>query len=153
MVLSGFQVAVQFAALIGFWAAFAAHAALSDSSSLQWQIPVAVQLLPGILLLLGTFFVAESPTYLAEKGRLPDAGLALSWLRRLPVEHVDVQTELETLRSSSRATKILQSRNQSFWKQALEKSVRKRLIVGNGLMVAQNMVGLNALNFCKAHAC
>jgi hypothetical protein len=31
----------------------------------------------------------------------------------------------------------------------LKRGVRRRLVVGVGLMIAQNMVGLNALNYCK----
>ena len=70
MLLSGYQTAIQLATLAGFWAAFAAfaaHSTLSDCSALQWQILVAVQLLPGILLLLGTITIPESPRFLAER--------------------------------------------------------------------------------------
>src|ERR1700712_4604867 len=80
MLLSGYQTAIQTAALGGFWAAFASHSALPDTSSLQWQIPVTVQLLPGMLLLLGTIFIPESPRFLAEKGLISDAVDAVAWL-------------------------------------------------------------------------
>lgn len=78
MLLSGYQTAIQLAALAGFWAAFVSHSTLSDCSALQRQILVAVQLLPGILLLLGTIIIPESIRFLAEKGLLSSAEDALS---------------------------------------------------------------------------
>ncbi|OCL07003.1 general substrate transporter [Glonium stellatum] len=147
MLLSGYQTAVQLAALAGFWAAFAAHSILSNSSALQWQIPVAVQLLPGVLLLLGTIIISESPKFLAEKGLLLSAEDALSWLRALPKEHPDVLEEVEELREDSQALEMLDAPERSFFRELRDRSVRRRLSVGVGLMIAQNMVGLNALNY------
>lgn len=150
MLLSGYQTAIQLAALAGFWAAFAAHATLPDSSALQWQIPVAIQLVPGVLLLLGIALIPESPRFLAEKARLPAAEDALAWLRGLPKEDAEVQGELEDMRTTAQALAKIQESKQSFWKDLQQKSVRKQLLVGIGLMIAQNMVGLNALNYCKS---
>jgi MFS family permease len=149
MQLSGYQTAIQLAALAGFWAAFASHSGLPDSSQLQWKIPVAVQLLPGILLLLGTTAIPESPKYLVEKGYLEAAEDALAWLRGVPTGHCDVADEFAELLDDSEAMGVLQARGSSFLRALREKSIRKRLGVGIGLMIAQNMVGLNALNYCK----
>jgi MFS family permease len=149
MLLSGYQTAIQIAALGGFWAAFAAHSVLSDTSSLQWQIPVTVQLLPGVLLLLGTLIIPESPRFLAEKGFISDAIDAVAWLRSLPIDHEQVLEECEDLEELSAMTELALERQPSFFKQLRERNVRKRLGVGIGLMIAQNMVGLNALNYCK----
>jgi Sugar (and other) transporter len=149
MLLSGYQTAIQTAALGGFWAAFAAHSALPDSSSLQWQIPVMVQLVPGVLLLVGTMYVPESPRFLAEKGSISAAIDAVSWLRALPIEHEEVLEESEELEELSATSQFVQAHQHSFFQKLRDKSVRKRLGVGIGLMIAQNMVGLNALNYCK----
>jgi len=78
MLLSGYQTTIQLAALAGFWAAFVAHSTLSDCSALQQQIPITVQLLPSILLLLGTIIIPESLRSLVEKGLLSSAEDALS---------------------------------------------------------------------------
>ncbi|KAK4974746.1 hypothetical protein LTR66_011058, partial [Elasticomyces elasticus] len=97
MLLLGYQTAIQAAALAGFWAAYAAHSNISDSSNLQWETPVAVQLLPGVLLLLGSLFVLEPPAFLADKRDLDAAVAALAWLRRLPRNDPSVEDELEVL--------------------------------------------------------
>lgn len=152
MLLSGYQTVLQLGALIGFWAAFAAHASLPDSSLLQWQIPVAMQLLPGALLFAGTLLIPESPPQLAERGNYDDARKAVAWLTGHSEESLEVQEELRKLQLHALASSAVKARATSFWKEVREKSVRKRLFVGIGLMIAQNMVGLNALNYCKLHS-
>ncbi|KAK4993372.1 hypothetical protein LTR66_006029 [Elasticomyces elasticus] len=146
MLLSGYQTAIQAAALAGFWAACAAHSNFSDSSSLQWKIPVAVQLLPGLLLLFGSLFVPEAPAFLADKGDLDAAVAALAWLRRLPRDDPSVKDEVEVLENIKAAT-ATKEHSAGFLRQLRSRSLRKRLILGSGLMIAQNMVGLNALNY------
>jgi hypothetical protein len=147
MLLSGYQTAIQLAALAGFWSAFAAHSSLPDSSSLQWKIPVAAQLIPAILLLLGTSLIPESPRFLVEQGRISEAETAVSWLRRQPIDDSTVVEEVNELKDSLRLTNL--TVEVGFWQQLREPSIRKRLGVGMGLMIAQNMVGLNALNYCE----
>jgi MFS family permease len=149
MLLSGYQTAIQLAALVGFWSAFAAHSGLPDTSSLQWEIPVTIQLLPGVLVLLGTAVIPESPRFLAQQGHFVPATDAVAWLRSLPTDHKDVQQEVEELEESFEETGVLPSSESSFFRQIRKASVQKRLMVGIGLMIAQNMVGLNALNYCK----
>ena len=139
MLLSSYQTAIQLAALAGFWAAFAAHLTLSNCSALQWQISVAVQLLLGILLLLRTIIIPESPRFLAEQGLLSSAEDALSWLRALPREYPDILEEIEKLREDSQALEILDTPERSFFSELRDKSVRKRLFVRVGLMVSQNV--------------
>jgi hypothetical protein len=151
MLLSGYQTAIQLAALGGFWSAFAAHSGLPDTSSMQWEIPVTIQLLPGILVLLGTAVIPESPRLLAQKGHFSASADALAWLKSLPVEHKDVRQEVEDLEESFEGLDTTRGSESSFFSQLRRASVRKRLMVGIGLMIAQNMVGLNALNYCKFH--
>ncbi|PSK37405.1 Hexose transporter 2 [Elsinoe australis] len=147
MLLSGYQTVLQFFALIGFWAAFSAHSAFPDSSSLQWQIPIALQLLPGVPLLLGALWIPESPRFLAESGLSNEAEDVLAWLRASTKEDMYVQDELREIQTIAEITGAAQARSRGFWSETRSRSVRKRLALGIGLMMAQNMVGLNALNY------
>ncbi|KAL2354349.1 hypothetical protein BJ546DRAFT_1061361 [Cryomyces antarcticus] len=128
MLMSGYQTALQLSALVGFWGAYASHATFLSSSPLQWQLPVAVQLLPGVFLLLGTFLIPETP-------------------RALPPGDLELERELGEIREAAEASELLQSEKRGFFSEARKRGVRKRLGVGIGLMIAQNMVGLNALNY------
>ena len=146
--MSGYQTALQIGALLGFWAAFVAQKTLSDTSNLQWQIPAGAQVLVGILLAAGTQLIPESPRYLAERGRFEAGAKALSWLRLLSIEDPELRTELDEIESVVHTDAVLKRTN--FLSELKKLDVRRRLHVGVGLMVAQNMVGLNALNYYAA---
>lgn len=147
--MSGYQTILQLSALAGFWGAYASNALIDSSSPLQWQLPIAVQLLPGGLLLLGTLLLPESPRFLAERGKFQAAKQALSWLRSLPIGQLELECEVEEVRDAARVSKLIGESQTSFLSEVMKKDVRRRLVVGIGLMIAQNMVGLNALNYCK----
>jgi sugar porter (SP) family MFS transporter len=147
MLMSGYQTFLQTSALIGFWGAFASNAAFPATSPLQWQIPVAVQLLPGVFLLACTLFIPESPCSLIEHGKVDAAEKSLAWLRKLPVGDRGVTNELRELEETATANESSNSNDSSFFSEAMKPDIRRRLIVGIGLMIAQNMVGLNALNY------
>jgi hypothetical protein len=147
--MSGYQTILQLSALAGFWGAYASHAVFPSSSALQWQIPVAIQLVPGILLLIGTVFIPETPRFLAEKERFVEAETSLAWLRGVRGEEWRVGGEMRDIEDAARISRVLRERKESFISEVMKKGIRGRLVVGVGLMIAQNMVGLNALNYCK----
>lgn len=148
MLMSGYQTVLQISGLIGFWGAYASHAIWPETSTLQWQVPVAIQLVPGVLLLLGILLVPETPRYLAQQGQFDEAAVSLARLRGLAEEDDALKIELGDIHEAAALSKSLQAGRESFVKEAIKKNVRKRLFVGIGLMIAQNMVGLNALNYC-----
>jgi len=150
--MSGYQTLLQLSALAGFWGAFAANAVFEDSSDFQWQVPVIVQLVPGAILLIGSFYIPETPQFLASREKWQAAGKAIAWLHCSSEDDPQVLLELHDIKASAELTASMQSQSQtSFLKEAIKKPNRKRLGVGIGLMIAQNMVGLNALNYCKLY--
>ena len=150
MLMSGYQTILQLSALVGFWGAYASNALFPNASSLQWQLPVAIQLFPGIFLLLGTLYIPESPRFLAGNLKEDRAERSLAWLRGIKKgEEWKVGEEMEEVREAAVVSRRLGERNVSFISEIVKKGVRGRLVVGVGLMIAQNMVGLNALNYCK----
>ncbi len=145
--MSGYQTALQLGALVGFWGAFASHAAFPSTSSLQWELPIGIQLVPGVLLFLGTLLIPETPRFLAERGLYDESEIALAWLRRAKPGDFEVFAEINEIREAARVSKIISSNQGGFSDQITSQSIRRRLFLGVGLMVAQNMVGLNALNY------
>ncbi|MGC1330198.1 MFS transporter, partial [Pseudomonas sp.] len=51
-----------------------------------WRTMLAIAMVPGVLLLVGTFFVPASPRWLASKGRFDEARATLEKLRDTPAE-------------------------------------------------------------------
>jgi hypothetical protein len=68
--------------------------ALTD---LKWRIPFALQMLPGVVLLVGILFENESPRWLVEKNRIDNARRALSRVRGKPESDSAVEHELEEI--------------------------------------------------------
>lgn len=147
MLMSGYQTALQIGALIGFWGAYISHASFPSTSPLQWELPVGIQLIPGVLLLIGTLVIPETPRFLAERGHDEKSEKALAWLRGLKAGDYELSVEMNEIREAARISQYLLLNQQGFLKEISSKTVRRRLFVGIGLMVAQNMVGLNALNY------
>jgi hypothetical protein len=63
-------------------------------TSSQWILPFAVQLIPGTLMIIGMFFVPESPRWLAQHKSRDIAAHTLCKLRGLPEDHPYLQEEL-----------------------------------------------------------
>ncbi|RMD40018.1 hypothetical protein DV735_g5097, partial [Chaetothyriales sp. CBS 134920] len=143
--VSSYQVAIQVFALIGFWGAYASHQTFDIASDLQWQVPVMIQLIPGLLLLLGSrLILPESPRWLAAQTRLDEVRAVLSWLRMRDPTSPEVEQEAVEMENVARLGLQLQPQV-ALWRRFY--AIRKRLAVGMGIMVAQNALGLNAINY------
>ena len=57
-----YEISVQTGTCTGFWICYGVKLHMKANSA-QWITPFAVQLIPGVLLILGMMFVPESPRY------------------------------------------------------------------------------------------
>lgn len=76
-------------------------------NDLQWRIPFALQMIPGVILLFGILFQNESPRWLVEKDRVDDARAALSHARGKPEQDSTVEHELQEIINDFRGRKKL----------------------------------------------
>jgi hypothetical protein len=67
------------------------------ASRRQWQIPFAVQLIPGGLLLAGAFWLKESPRWLYSKGRRDEGLKNLCWIRKLESNDIYMVEEVAAI--------------------------------------------------------
>ena len=74
--------------------------------ALQWRIPFALQMLPGVFLFVGLLFQNESPRWLVEKRNIPKARQVLSRVRARtqddPVLRQELQEIIEDFRQNER---------------------------------------------------
>lgn len=113
----------------------------------QWLIPFAVQLIPGGLLLIGSFFIKESPRWLFSKGRREEALRNLCWIRTLPAEDIYLVEEVALIDAALEAQRS--SIGMGFWApfKAVGKSraIQWRFVLGGLLFMWQNGSGINAI--------
>eukprot|EP00906_Rhabdomonas_costata_P005269 RCo007909 len=70
---------------------------LGDTSHLRWMVPTSLHIMFAGLIFVLSFFQCESPRYFVKCGRLEEAAAAMSWLRKLPVDHAYVASEMAAI--------------------------------------------------------
>jgi SP family sugar:H+ symporter-like MFS transporter len=116
------------------------------SNSASWRIPVGLQMVWGLILMSGIFFLPESPRHLLGHGRVDDARRVITGLNSSGPDDALVAEQLEELQTAIRAeneggkatwAECFSTRNM-LWKRTL-----------NGMML-QFIQQLNGQNFyCK----
>ena len=114
-------------------------------STKQWRVPVAVQLIPGGLMLIGLFFLKESARWLMKQDRYEEALRSLSYIRN---EHPDsevVQKEIAEIRAS--IEEEVAATQGVTWKECLKSSNRNRFLIAFVLMFWQQFSGTNSIGY------
>lgn len=125
-----FQLAVTVGIAVAYWVdlAFA-------NAGMGWRPMFAVAFIPGALLALGMLFLSETPRWLASKGRWDDASRALEHT----IHGQAKQRELDDIR------KTLEEEKTASVRELLRPGLRLALLVGVGLAIFQQLVGINTV--------
>lgn len=113
-------------------------------------MPLALQVLPATILLIGMLLADESPRYLAQQR--PTAALhVLAQLRGLPAAHPYVAREMASINAQLDEERALSSSDTSrlaLLKEAFAvKSYRRRSVLCVSLMMWSNLTGTNAMTY------
>lgn len=112
------------------------------------MIPLALQLIPGFLLLVGVTWCPESPRWYAKNDNWEAATKTLTWLRMLPADHESILAELQEIKEQ---TLLIQSSPKLTPKQVVKrlvaKGTRNRIGIGLLLMACQNLTGVNIITY------
>ncbi|CAK9158353.1 unnamed protein product [Ilex paraguariensis] len=110
-------------------------------SVVTWRTLALTGLLPCIFLLVGLFFIPESPRWLAKVGQQEEFEVALQRLRgkNADVSHeaTEIQDYIETLQSLPKARML----------DLFDGKYIRAMIIGVGLMVGQQFGGINGISF------
>lgn len=148
-----FEICLQLGTVIGFWINYGVNQNISPDSRSQWMIPVGVQFGPAILLVIGMFFVVDSPRWLIKNGHLEQATKDLTWLRQLPADHPYILHEMSDIEQQLKHEEELGSGGnglKSMFKEAFNKETLPRLIAGCTIQILQNTTGINAINYVSS---
>lgn len=105
-----------------------------------WRYMLAIAMVPGVLLLIGTFFVPASPRWLASKGRYDDA---LEVLEQLRETREGAEREIEEMKTQDKQNRERPSIGQLI----RQRWVIKLLLIGVGLGFTAQFTGVNAFMY------
>jgi MFS family permease len=145
-----FEICLQLGTVVGFWINYGVNENISSNSRSQWMIPVGVQFGPAILLIIGMFFVVDSPRWSIKNGLCDQATKDLMWLRQLPADHPYIVREISDIQQQLEHEQELAAGGsglKSMFKEAFNKQTLPRLLAGCTIQVLQNTTGINAINY------
>lgn len=142
-----FEIASQGGGMLGFWINYATSQTIDVDSVAQWTVPLAIQLIPGLLLAVGMTFCPESPRWLARKDNFEAAEAVLVRIRGLDADHPYVRAEVaEIRRQVEQRSTVKMTRKQQF-KKLFAPGVRNRMGIGMALMFLQSFTGVNIITY------
>ena len=113
---------------------------------MQWRMPFAVQVIPGVLFVLFMLPQPESPRWLVEQQRYDDAAKSLAYATRCSVDDPAVVEILEEIKGD-----LAGKQKTSTWKQfrmmGESRTTALRSFIPSFLMLCQQWTGTNAINY------
>lgn len=137
---------LQFMLSWGFFIAqWLGYGCFQVDSPFQWRFPLAFQIVPGLVMAAGVWFMPESPRWLVEKARYEEAQQVLSKLHGNGHNQEFLDLEFREIRDTIIAEKSVAVRN---WKEMFSRpSWRKRLALGMGVQAFGQLSGINVINY------
>ncbi|RMD44031.1 hypothetical protein DV735_g1077, partial [Chaetothyriales sp. CBS 134920] len=141
---SCFQLFFAIGVSASYWVTYAAAVGLSRDSSTQWQLPVGLQLVPGVLMGLGMLLTKESVRWLTTKGRNEEALESLIWTRGGEYTE-EVRTEFAEILAGVEV-EIRESEGLT-WRELLLPSNRLRIFIAVTVQLCAQLTGNTSLAY------
>lgn len=159
------QLAITFGILVSFWIDYGTNyigGTKETQSEAAWRLPLALQIVPALILGAGTFFLPFSPRWLVNQGREEEALEVLSRTRDLPPDAELIQIEFLEIKAQYLFEKEISELKYPQWQDGSFSSdfqiglhsyisllkiptLRKRVAVATITMFFQQFTGINAI--------
>lgn len=152
------QLSIVVGVIVAFWITYGTR---YIDNNWSWRLPFLIQIIPGLVLGLGSVFLPFSPRWLANKGRDDEVLNTLSKLRQLPMTDARVEKEWLDILAESRyqAQQFAEAHSGivqrgfvdkltlwfASWTDCFEGRSWRRTAVASAITTFQQFVGINAL--------
>ncbi|CEL59439.1 High-affinity glucose transporter OS=Kluyveromyces lactis (strain ATCC 8585 / CBS 2359 / DSM 70799 / NBRC 1267 / NRRL Y-1140 / WM37) GN=HGT1 PE=3 SV=1 [Rhizoctonia solani AG-1 IB] len=124
--------------LVANWVGYGCQYLNTDA---QWRIPLAIQVAPAVLLLVGMFFLPFSPRWLVEKGRNEEALKVVQRLHGNEQNAEFIKLEFAEMLEQIKYEKAnMSSKLSDLW---ATKAMLKRTLTGAAVQVCAQLSGIN----------
>ncbi|OXC81159.1 hypothetical protein C344_06642 [Cryptococcus neoformans AD1-7a] len=156
------QLAITFGIMISYWIGYGTNyigGTGASQSTAAWRVPLGLQLVPAIVLCIGSCFLPFSPRWLMLKGREEECLINLASLRNSTEDAPEVQYEFRALQAErlverEAAKERYGQEDVNFRVTMLEykrlfttKPLLHRLMLGAGCQTLQQWTGMNAITY------
>nr|GAT60721.1 general substrate transporter [Mycena chlorophos] len=159
------QLAITFGIMVSFWIDYGTNyigGTGATQSEAAWRLPLALQIVPALILGVGILFMPFSPRWLVNQGRDDEARAVLARARGVPLESELVEIEFLEIRAQYLFEKETSEKHFpqyqdgsfksnlklgffAYWSLLQERSLLYRVAVGTITMWAQQWTGVNAI--------
>ena len=142
---------------MSYWTNFAVQSHVDQADNALWRIPLIVQTAPGVIMLVGMPFLFETPRCLCAQNKVDRARVVVSRIRGLDVNDPKVHEEIEHIQrgililKDSMASAAAKKGGGRFagWRLVFSRQNRRRLLIGSGLQMFQQLTGTNIINYFR----
>ncbi|KAH7923102.1 general substrate transporter [Leucogyrophana mollusca] len=131
--------------MLSFWVNYSSSLSV-PFGQMQWRMPFAVQMVPGVLFILFMLPQPESPRWLVEQGRHSEAAKTLAFVARKSVDDVAVIATLDEIKADF-AGKEKVSMLTQFRMMGESRHTALRCFIPSLVMFFQQWTGTNAINY------
>lgn len=137
VIVGSYQLAITIGLLL---AAIVNNSTSKRNDTGSYRIPIAVQFAWALILITGMLILPETPRYLIRSGHYDKAAQSLSKLRRLPVDHESIITELDEIQANHEYELSL---GKASYLDCFRGKILKRQMTGCLLQGLQQLTGIN----------
>ncbi|KAK2737934.1 hypothetical protein FQN55_000838 [Onygenales sp. PD_40] len=126
---------------IAYWIDFGAHYGPQD---LVWRFPIAFQIVFGVFIIVGMFYLPDSPRYLISKDKVAEGEKVLAALAGVEIDDPSTKVQKNLIIDSLRASGASKAKFNDLVTNGRSQHFR-RMILGSSSQIFQQLSGCNAV--------